>query len=501
MENQVVPHFTPPDIAPDFPTIREIPIPTLSLDRFGPVLGDRRTRAVWDRVTRGRTMLAGRVVWHVNSTGAGGGVAEMLQTLLGYARGSGMDTRWLVIEGDQPFFAITKRIHNGIHASPGDGGPLGPEEQTHYTLITRKNAEALLQRIQPGDVVVLHDPQTAGIVRMLKEAGASVIWRCHIGYEGADPIVDRTWAFLRPHLQGTADAYVFTRAAFVPPWLEPQKVVFIPPSIDVFSTKNQPMSSKTVRAVLSHIGLLARSAGNGTAPLFTRNDGSQGRVERRASVVHSGQLPLPRTPLVVQVSRWDRLKDMLGVMQGFARSVAPDTDAYLALVGPDVRAVTDDPEGSAVFAECVDVWQALPRSVRDQILLVLLPMDDIEENAAMVNAIQRHASVIVQKSLFEGFGLTVTEAMWKGRAILASAVGGIKDQLVDGRHGLVLVNPADLRSFGDTLNRLLGDRDLARRLGRNAQRRALAHFLGPRHLGQYVDLFGRVLGNGAARTD
>jgi trehalose synthase len=196
---------------------------------------------------------------------------------------------------------------------------------------------------------------------------------------------------------------------------------------------------------------------------------------------------------VVQVSRWDRLKDMPGVMRGFASKVAGAGEVHLALVGPDVRAVADDPEGTAVFADCVDQWQALPRAVRDQILLVLLPMDDVEENAAMVNAIQRHAAVIVQKSLFEGFGLTVTEAMWKGRAIVASGVGGIRDQLAHETHALVLDDAGNLDAFGDAVNRLLADPALGRRLGRNAQRRCLAHFLAPRHLLQYVDLLDRLL--------
>ena len=349
------------------------------------------------------------------------------------------------------------------------------------------------------------DESAAGLVRPLVELGAAVIWRCHIGHDTTDPIVQRTWEFLRPHLVG-ADGYVFTRAAYVPPWLNGGRVHLIPPSIDVFATKNQFMSPATVRAILDRIGLIAAGSRNGTAAAFVRNDGSPGQVERAASIVHSGALPLPRAPLAVQVSRWDRLKDMLGVMQGFVGSAAAGTDAYLALVGPDVRAVTDDPEGAAVFAECVDAWQALPRPVRDQVLLVLLPMDDIEENAAMVNAIQRHASVVIQKSLHEGFGLTVTEAMWKGRAIVASAVGGIQDQITNGKHGFIVDDPTDLEAFGKTLEAVLGDRALARRLGRNAQRRCLAHFLGPRHLTQYIDLFGTILqektngnGNGLER--
>jgi trehalose synthase len=471
-------------------TVKEIHVPTLELERFTAILGERRAETVRAAATQARALMADRVLWNINSTGAGGGVAEMLQTLVGYARGAGVDTRWLVIDGNQEFFAITKRIHNGLHASTGDGGELGPAEHAQYAAVVAGNIGQLRERIRPRDVVILHDPQTAGLVQPLREAGAIVIWRCHIGHDNTDPIVARTWEFLRPYLEG-AHAYVFTRAVYAPPWLQNGSLHLIPPSIDAFSTKNHSMETGTVRSILAQIGLLDPSSRNGAAPTFTRNDGSSGKVERSASIVHSGPLPKLNTRLAVQVSRWDRLKDMLGVMHGFASSVT-DTDAYLALVGPDVRAVADDPEGAAVFAECMDAWQALPERVRNRIMLVLLPMDDIEENAAMVNAIQRFAAVVIQKSLHEGFGLTVTEAMWKGRPILVSGVGGIRDQITDGKHGLVLDDPADLEAFGAALDRLLKDRPTARRLGKNAKSRCLNHFLGPRHLLQYVELLGKV---------
>ena len=146
---------------------------------------------------------------------------------------------------------------------------------------------------------------------------------------------------------------------------------------------------------------------------------------------------------MVQVSRWDRLKDPLGVIQGFASSAAVRTSAHLLLAGPDVTAVADDPEGLEVLNECISHWGTLPEPVRARVHLAALPMDDGEENAAMVNAIQRRATIAVQKSLGEGFGLTVAEAMWKARPVVASRVGGIQDQIVDGESG-VLVDPTDV---------------------------------------------------------
>jgi trehalose synthase len=190
------------------------------------------------------------------------------------------------------------------------------------------------------------------------------------------------------------------------------------------------------------------------------------------------------------VSRWDRLKDMAGVLTGFSRALAhlPD-DVHLLLVGPEASGVSDDPEGAQVLAECRELQRVLDPSQRERIHLVELPMDDVDENAHIVNALQRHASVIVQKSLVEGFGLTVTEAMWKARPIVASAIGGIQDQITDGEQGLLLQDPRDLTSFAAAVIRLVNDAEESARLGKAAQQRVQDRFLGNRHLEQYVDLF------------
>ena len=165
-------------------------------------------------------------------------------------------------------------------------------------------------------------------------------------------------------------------------------------------------------------------------------------MDRGADILRLGRAPGAETPLVVQVSRWDRLKDHLGVMQGFVRlEEAEAAGAHLVLAGPSVTGVADDPEGPAVLAELAAAWRALPHASRRRVQIASLPMVDPGENAAIVNALQRHAAVIVQKSLQEGFGLTVTEAMWKGRPVVASAVGGIVDQIDDGRDGSSSTTP------------------------------------------------------------
>jgi trehalose synthase len=208
-----------------------------------------------------------------------------------------------------------------------------------------------------------------------------------------------------------------------------------------------------------------------------------------------GNPPPVDVPLVVQVSRWDRLKDMAGVMEGFVRGIA-STDlagAHLVLAGPEVSGVSDDPEGAEVLAECQDQWQRLPQRVRGRVHLASIPMDDADENAIIINALQRHAAVVVQKSLVEGFGLTVTEAMWKARPVVASRLGGIQDQITDGRDGLLVEDPHDLDELAHVLRRLLEDPGLAARLGAAAHARVLSEFLGDRHLEQYVDLFSQLV--------
>ena len=198
--------------------------------------------------------------------------------------------------------------------------------------------------------------------------------------------------------------------------------------------------------------------------------------------------------LVLQVSRWDHLKDMAGVLTGFADQLSRlPADVHLMLVGPDASGVSDDPEAAAVLDECLAIWPAQPSDAQHRIHLCSLPMDDVDENAHLVNALQRYATVVVQKSLEEGFGLTVTEPMWKARPVIASKVGGIQDQIVDGESGLLLDDPHDLDAFGALLLRVVQDEDLARRLGTAAHQRVRDMFLGDRHLIQYEQLFERLL--------
>ena len=265
----------------------------------------------------------------------------------------------------------------------------------------------------------------------------------------------------------------------------------IAPSNDPFSAKNEPVSRRNARVALGYVGLLD---GDGSAPAvpFTRRNGSGGTISRRADLLGTGSVPSD-APLVVQVSRWDRMKDMEGVMRSFAEHVDPALGAHLVLCGPEAAGVADDPEAAEVLRECVDAWRTLPGTARSRVHLACVPMADFEENAAVINALQRHASVVVQKSLAEGFGLTVAEAMWKARPVIASAVGGIVDQIPDDDYGLLLDDPHDHAAFAAAVEYLLRSPDDAARIGANARSRVAERFLGDRHLEQYADVFRQLV--------
>ena len=474
-------------------SLHEVDVQAIDAARLEPLIGAERSAQFEEVAEAAREALAGGSVLNVNSTAAGGGVAEMLQTLLSYARGAGIDTRWLVIEGDPDFFAITKRIHNGLYGSPGDGGELGATERRHYESVQRQNAEELLPLIRPGDVVIVHDPQPAGLVAAVKSAGARVVWRCHVGLDTPNEWSDRSWEFLGPYL-AEAEAIVVSRAAFAPPWADPAELHVIRPSIDPFSAKNEALSVRNAELALGYVGLLDGTTDSPPAVTFSRRDGPPGRISRRVDVVETGPPAPADAPLVVQISRWDRIKDMAGVMAGFVQHVDPSLGAHLLLSGPAVTGVADDPEAAEVLDACKELWRQLPQAVRARVHLACIPMDDPDENAAIVNAIQRHASVIVQKSLAEGFGLTVAEALWKRKPVVASAVGGIVDQIEDGIHGLLVHDPTDLRAFGAAVESLLRDPERAAQLAENGRRRVIDEFLGDRHLEQYGLLFEQLRG-------
>jgi len=464
----------------------EVVIEPLPIDRFARVLSPEAYAEFDGALARGAQTLRDRTMWHLNATPKGGGVAEMLTSMLPYLRGAGIDCRWVVIDGDDDFLTITKRLHNRLHGFPGDGGDLGPDEAAHYAATQARNVAAFLPGVRAGDVVFVHDPQPAGMIPALVERGALVVWHCHIGTEEPNELARQAWEFLISGVSA-ADRYVLSRPDYLWDGLDPARLRVIRPSIDAFSPKNQQLDDATTDAMLKATGVLAGEAT--VPPVFTRRDGSTGTVRRGLTMV-DGSGPVPDgVPVALQAARWDRLKDPTGVIDFFADHLAAaHPTVHLVLSGPSVDGVADDPEGREVLARCVRQRDALDDGVRQRVHLLCSPLDDEEEAEAVVNALQRRAEVVIQKSLAEGFGMVVAEAMWKRRPVVSTRVGGIQDQIEHGRIGILIDDPEDNAAFAAAVAGLLRDPRRAAELGERAHARVLDRFLTPRQLTETLDL-------------
>ena len=421
----------------------------------------------------------GRRVWHVNSTAVGGGVAEMLHPLVGYAQGLGVDMGWLVIEADSTFFDITKRVDNGLSGIAGDGGSLSEREHELYASVCAEAAADLASWVQEDDVVIVHDPQPAGLVPWIQQRGAHAFWRQHNGADRPNRWVHRAWDFLERYLD-TAEGFAVTMPHFAAPWMSSRPVSTITPFIDPLAPKNHDMDECTVRDLLQEAGIITGGSCSDSPTL----------------IVREGPPPGESTPMVVQLSRWDAIKDMLGVMTFWAGDPVLQEQSYLSLIGPAVDSVADDAEAAGYYEMCVRAYEQLPRQARRCCQLVCLPMEDPHHHARVVNACQRHAAVVVQKSISEGFGLTVTEAMWKKAAVVASAVGGIARQIDHGTSGL-LVSPTDAVAFTDSLRMLLEQPLLRQRFGQAAHTYVRREFLLHKDLISELALFADTLGLGS----
>jgi trehalose synthase len=441
---------------------------------FEDIIGPLRTEGMRDAAARIGAHLDGGTLWHVNSTAAGGGVAEMMHTLLPLYRSLGVRTGWLVAGGDDRFFAITKRLGVALYGTDDGGGPLSRDDRELYLRTQAASAERIAGLVGPRDVLVLHDHQTAGLARLLAGRVSRIYWRCHVGVDEPTPAADAAWEVLAP-LLADVDGVLFSVGRHVPPRLRDRRAVVLPPFISPFSPKNRELAGPAIQACLAHCGLRDAAAPAGRIPL------------RHPVRVLANRAPRPGEPLLTQVSRWDRLKDMHGVLAAFADS---DTDAFLALVGPDPGAIADDVEQQAWFDECVRTRDAMPARRRERVALVCLPMTDLDENALLVNAIQRASDVVLQKSLAEGFGLTVAEAMWKSRVVLASDVGGIREQITHGHDGLLVADPLDRSAFAGQLESVVDSRVAAGPMGARAHEKVRRDFLTDREIVTTAALLG-----------
>jgi trehalose synthase len=400
-------------------------IPTL--DSYAPFVGQNVLR----QLRQLSAPLRGASVVHVNSTRAGGGVAEILHRLIPLQRELGLDASWEVIEGDAPFFDITKGFHNSLQGQPV---AIRPHQLEHFLEVNRQNAARLGDALAAADFVFIHDPQPAALLRFTPERRGQWVWRCHID---ASRPQRPTWKFLR-ELVGGYDASVFSLAAFAQPLPHPEYLV--PPAIDPLSEKNVELSESEIAATAERLGLA------------------------------------PDRPVLLQVSRFDRFKDPVGVVRAF-RMVRSYLPAQLVLAG---SSAADDPEGEAVLEQVREEAGGDP-----EISLLMLPPDDHRT----INALQRRADVVLQKSLREGFGLTVTEALWKRRPMVAGDAGGITLQVIPNRTGFLVHTPegAALR-----IRFLLQNREIAAEMGERGREHVRENFLLTRQLRDYLTLMNAL---------
>lgn len=389
---------------------------------------------ILDSLIEAAEPLRGARVVHVNATAYGGGVSELLNAAVPLWNGLGIVTDWKLIAGDEAFFRVTKKLHNALQ---GAAEPLSAAEREVYLATAEKNARAFEERY---DYVVVHDPQPAAMLAQGSRNSARWIWRCHIDTGQPDA---EAWQLLRGLLEGY-DAAVYTMREFVPPDLPIENVQIIPPAIDPLSPKNLELPRHLAHQILAWIGI---------------------------DFEH---------PLVTQISRFDRWKDPLGVIEAYriARESVPNLQ--LALVG---SMALDDPEGSAMYGQ---VRAATRDDPLIHVFTNLTGVSNIE-----VNAFQRLSDVVVQKSLREGFGLVVSEALWKGTPVVAGRAGGIPLQMADGTGGVLVDSVAEC---GAEIVRLLEDPDAARALGASGRDRVRHRFLLPRLLLDFAKLFAELGG-------
>jgi trehalose synthase len=464
----------------------EIRLEPLPLELLRPALGAGRWGRLDAALADASPALGGATIWMVNSTAVGGGVAELLRVLVPYWCGAGLEVRWVVVRAPPRFFTVTKRLHNWLHGHPGDGRELGDRERRIYEQVLAGNAAWLADQLRPRDVVVCHDPQTAGLLPALATTGATLVWRSHVGADRPNELTRAGWEFLGGYL-GHAAAVVFTRVGSVPPQLAGLPVWVIAPCIDPCATKNRELPTESGAAILAHTGIA--SAATTAAPVAIARNGRPIAVRRRCLIRRAGPAPrLGRDRIVLHLARWDRLKDPVGILDCFVAHVLSQTDAHLLLAGPTLGAVADDPEATAVYRQVEQQWSRLAPRARGRLHLIRLPMRDLDENAAIVNGLQTYADVVVKKSLEEGFGLGVTEAMWKRRAVVASGVGGQREQIEDRVSGVLIADARDLAAVGAAVVDLLDDPSLSRKLGAAAQRRVRDRFLPDRHVEQWLKL-------------
>ncbi len=414
-----------------------IPFERPALEDYEPLVG----REVIEEIKGLGERLAGIRVVHVSSTRVGGGVAEILERLVPLLRDSGLDAEWRVISGDERFFKATKDLHNALH---GASIPIGEDALEHYLKVNERNA-AEMEDLGEADIVVIHDPQPAALIRSFPKRKGKWIWRCHIDLSSPNP---RAWDFIKGFVS-QYDAAVFHTDRFAKRDLLIRQFI-VPPSIDPLSPKNRELGAEEVEGILRVHGID------------------------------------PERPLISQIGRFDRLKDPEGVLKTYRLLKEPEglaeatrfagerIDCQLVLAG---GLAADDPEG-------LEFYESLLRQAagdRDVHILMLSPRADLD-----INAIQRGSTVVLQKSLKEGFALTVSEALWKGRPVVGGNTGGIPLQIIDGVNGFLVDS---IEEAAAKVRFLLKNPGKAEEMGKAGVEHVRRNFLITRHLRDHILIY------------
>ncbi|MDD2452528.1 MAG: glycosyltransferase [Synergistales bacterium] len=400
------------------------------LKKYGEVIGFHAMDSLLAIAER----LEGKKIVHINSTKEGGGVAEILSSMVPLSQELGLDVAWEVIEGDEPFFNCTKTLHNSLQ---GMAGGLSESQAGAYMETNRKNAERLKDVLESADYVFIHDPQPAALLGLFPKRKGKWIWRCHIDVSSPNRSV---WRFVKKQVEGY-DASIFSLPDFAQNLPHPQYL--ITPSIDPLSEKNRPLTKNEVLKTYEELGI--------------------GRDK----------------PVILQVSRFDRFKDPLGVIESY-RLARDHVDIRLVLAG---GGATDDPESGEVLSAVKEAAAGDP-----DISILLLPADAHRT----INALQAGADVVMQKSTKEGFGLTVTEAMWKKKPVVGGDVGGIRLQVINRFNGFRVRSP---EGAAIRIRYLLTHRWKRERMGVNARQYVLENFLITGQLRNYLSLLVSLDGN------
>jgi trehalose synthase len=419
------------------PGMQKVALSTKSLADYAPVVGDD---VIADLERLAQPLQGARVV-HVSSTAFGGGVAEMLHTLVPLMRNVGLDAEWRVISGTDDFFAVTKSMHNALQ---GMGLELNPAMRAAYL---HANVDNAVYFEEGFDYVIVHDPQPAPLRTLRAGDGGHWIWRCHIDLTAAN---QEYWAFLRPFIE-VYDAAIFTMPEYVKKDLRSPKIAIVPPAIDPLSPKNAPMSDDDARRIVQLYGVD------------------------------------PDRPVIVQVSRFDPWKDPLGVIDVYRGVKREVPGAQLVLVGSMAH---DDPEGMEYYQRTHDYADDDPD------IHLLSNLDGVGN--VEVNAFQRTAAVVLQKSLREGFGLTVTEGLWKRKPVIGGNVGGIPLQIEDGVSGYLVTN---VEACTERTLQLLQHPEQAYEMGERGHEHVRSRFLSTANLRNYLRLFNDLAGHRVAQEE